>query len=120
MTNATLTAADIATKVIDLLSERQAEDIVQLDIREVADFTDYFVIASAQNVRHMSALVDAINKDLANAGVKALHIEGESDSGWILIDFGDVITHLFTPEDRTFYKLEQLWARAGVPAVRFQ
>ena len=70
--------------------------------------------------RSLGALLGAFGKELANEGVKALHTEGQADSGWILVDFGDVIVHLFTPEDREFYDLEGLWSRAGVPAVRFQ
>jgi ribosome-associated protein len=112
--------SELAERIIDLLSDRQAEDIVQLDIHDVASFTDYFVIATAQNPRHMNALIDAFDKDLANQGVKSLRREGQSDSGWVLVDFGPVIVHIFTPEDRSHYNLESLWTRAGVPAVRFQ
>jgi ribosome-associated protein len=120
MTKNDLTSEELARRIVDLFSDRQAEDIVLLDISKVAQFTDYFVIASAQNPRHMRALIDAVNTDLAREGVKKLHAEGEADSGWVLIDFGEVIAHLFTPEDRTFYNIESLWTRAGVPAVRFQ
>ena len=112
--------SELASRIVDLLSDRQAEDIVLLDIHEVASFTDYFVIASAQNPRHMNALIDAFDKELANEGVKSLHKEGQPDSGWILVDFGPVIVHVFTREERAFYNLEGLWGRAGVPAVRFQ
>jgi ribosome-associated protein len=68
----------------------------------------------------MNAIIDVIEKDLANEGVKALHREGDSHSGWVLVDFGAAILHLFTPEDRVYYDLEGLWGKAGVPAVRFQ
>ena len=112
--------SELAERIVDLLSDRQAEDIVQLDISDVASFTDYFVIATAQNPRHMNALIDAFDKELANQGVKSLRREGQSDSGWVLVDFGPVIVHIFTPEDRSHYNLESLWTRAGVPAVRFQ
>jgi len=120
MTRAAVDPDELARRVVDLMSDRQAEDIVLLDIRQAASFTDYFVIASAQNARHMRALVDAVNTDLAREGIKALNVEGDSDSGWVLVDFGDVIAHLFTPEARDFYRLEALWGRAGVAAVRFQ
>jgi ribosome-associated protein len=120
MTGASAPTDEMVTKIVDLLTERQAEDVVLLDIRDIASFTDYFVIASAQNQRHLRALVDAINTELAQQGIKASHIEGDDDSGWVLADFGDVIAHLFTPEQRAFYKLESLWGRSGVPAVRFQ
>lgn len=111
---------ELARKIVDLLSDRQADDIVLLDIHEIAYFTDFFVIATAQNQRHVSALIDAFDKDLANQGIKSLHREGEASSGWVLVDFGGVIVHIFTEEDRRFYNLEGLWGRAGVPAVRFQ
>lgn len=91
-----------------------------LDIHRVSSFADYFVIASAQNPRHMNALIDAFDRDLARQGIKPLRREGEGDSGWVLVDFGAVIVHIFLPEDRAFYNLEGLWSRAGVPAVRFQ
>jgi ribosome-associated protein len=113
-------SSEMARRIVDLLSDRQAEDIVLLDIHEIAYFTDYFVIATALNQRHAAALIDAFDKELANEGIKALHREGESTSGWVLVDFGGVIVHVFTPEDREFYNLEGLWSVTGVPAVRFQ
>ena len=120
MTNIALEPADIARRIVDVLSDRQAEDIVQLDIGALASFADFFVIATGQNSRHMNALIDAFEKELENDGVKTLHREGDSNSGWVLVDLGAVIVHLFTPEDREYYDLESLWTRAGVPSVRFQ
>jgi len=113
-------SSEMARRIVDLLSDRQAEDIVLLDIHEIAYFTDYFVIATALNQRHAAALIDAFDKELANEGIKSLHREGEATSGWVLVDFGGVIVHVFTPEDREFYNLEGLWGVTGVPAVRFQ
>ena len=110
----------MASRIVDVLTERQAEDVVLLDISQIASFTDYFVIASAQNPRHMNALLDAFDKELPNEGLKPLRREGQPDSGWVLVDFGPVIVHVFTPDDRLFYNLEGLWSRTGVPAVRFQ
>ena len=120
VTQAQIEPAEIARRIVDVLADRQAEDVVQLDIHQVASFADYFVIATALNPRHMTALLSAFDKDLPNEGIKPLRREGESTSGWVLIDFGPVIVHVFTPEDRSFYDLEGLWSRAGVPAVRFQ
>ena len=111
---------DMAQAIVDALSEHQAEDIVMLDISQISTFSDYFVIATAQNARHMDALISLFDKDLANQGFDALRREGTSDSGWVLVDFGAVVVHVFTEEDRAFYDLEGLWNRAGVPAVRFQ
>ncbi len=111
--------ADIARRIVDLLADRQAEDIVLLDVRRVAVFTDYFVIASAENPRQMRALVDTLEKDLRRDGVRSSHREGDSDSGWVLIDYGDVIVHLFSPDRREYYGLEELW-QAATPVVRIQ
>ncbi len=120
MTTQLVEPSEVATRIVDLLSDRQAEDIILLDIGTVASFADYFVIATAQNTRHMASLLDAFHKDLANEGIKSIRTEGASDSGWILVDFGAIIVHLFTPDDRLLYNLEGLWERAGVAAVRFQ
>jgi ribosome-associated protein len=113
-------SSDAAQRIVDLLTERQAEDVILLDIHEIAYFTDFFVIATVLNQRHAASLIDAFEKELANEGIKPIHREGDSNSGWVLIDFGGVIVHLFTEEDREFYNLEGLWSREGVPAVRFQ
>ena len=110
----------MSRRIVDILSDRQAEDVVMLDVSQVASFTDYFVIATALNARHMGALLNAFDKDLANEGMKFIRVEGDANSGWVLVDFGAVVVHLFTPPDREFYDIESLWSRAGVPAVRFQ
>lgn len=120
VTTSQIEPAELARRIVDLLSDRQAEDVVLLDISAVSSFADFFVIASAQNARHMNALIDAFDKELASEGTKALRREGDANSGWVLVDLGAVIVHLFSQEDRAFYNLEGLWTRAGVPAVRFQ
>ncbi len=120
VTQTLIEPSELARRIVDLLSDHQADDVVLLDIHQVASFTDYFVIATAQNARHVNALLNAFDKELAREGVRALRREGDADSGWLLVDFGAVIVHVFTPDDRAFYNLEGLWSRAGVPAVRFQ
>ena len=114
-----LQAEELAHKIIDALSEKQAEDILLLDIRSVASFADYFVIASAGTTRQMDAVLDAVEKTLAADKVKPMGREGNPDSGWVLLDYGDVIVHLFAPEERAYYDLEGLWHTA-VPVVRIQ
>jgi ribosome-associated protein len=114
-----LQGATIARKIVDLLADRQAEDILLLDIRRVTVFADYFVIASAPTVRQMRALSDAIDSELAKDGITPYGREGESASGWVLLDLGDVIVHIFGPEERHFYDLEGLY-RQATPVVRIQ
>ncbi len=111
--------ADIARRIVDLLADRQAEEIVLLDIGRVASFADYFVIASAVNPRHMRALVETLSKELRQDGIPSGRQEGAEESGWVLLDFGAIIVHLFLPELREHYALEELW-RAATTVVRVQ
>ncbi len=112
-----LEGAILARKVVDLLADRQAEDILLLDIRKITPFADYFVIASAQTVRQMQALRDAIDSELSKDGITPYGREGEPASGWMLLDLGDVIVHIFGPDERHFYDLEGLYQQAP-PVVR--
>lgn len=90
-----------------------------LDIGQVSSFADYFVIATATSARHLSALIQTLDEDLDGRFPRPRRTEGTADSGWVLIDFGDVIVHLFAPEERAFYDLEGLWSRSA-RVVRFQ
>jgi ribosome-associated protein len=85
----------------------------------VASFADYFVIASAGSTRQMDAILESVAELLEPEGVRPLGREGESESGWVLLDYGDVIVHLFAPEERAYYDLEGLWSTA-VSVVRLQ
>ena len=91
------------------MTDRQAEEITLLDISEVASFADYFIIATATNARQMRAVVATLTKELRSDGVRPRHQEGESDSGWVLLDYGSISVHLFSPELRDRYNLEELW-----------
>ena len=101
--------------------DKKAHDIVILDLRKAAGFTDYFIICSGTNPRQIRAIADAIMETLAAEGAKPAHIEGYDRSEWILLDYFDFIGHIFAPETRTFYGLERLWGNAErieVPASR--
>ncbi len=113
-----LDSEQITEKLVEILSDRQAEEIVQIDISKVSSFADYFVIATAANVRHMKALIDTLDRDMKQFGVDLSGQEGEAESGWVLLDFEDVIVHLFSRDQREFYNLEGLWSRTA-PLVRF-
>jgi ribosome-associated protein len=104
---------------VDVLADRQAEDTVLLDVRDIASFADYFVITSASNPRHMRALVETLHRELRGEHIRAKHQEGAEDGGWVLLDYGDVIVHLFSPEMRSLYALEDLW-NAAREIVRMQ
>ena len=89
-----------------------------LDIRGVSTFADYFVICSAESERQVKAIYDAIGETLSEEGVVTHHHEGTPDSGWVLLDLGAVIVHIFIPRQREYYELEKLWDKA-LPVVRF-
>jgi ribosome-associated protein len=105
--------------VVQVASEKQATDIVLLDVGGVASFADYFVLLSAETGRQMNAGGDDILHDLKKEGIMPRHTEGSADSGWLLIDYGDVIVHIFAPLQRTYYQLDDLWHEAR-PVVRIQ
>jgi ribosome-associated protein len=97
---------------VEVASEKLAEDIVMLDLRQVAPFADYFVIMTAESSRQIEALEEDIAEALEEAGTHLFHREGTSTSGWVLLDFSDVIVHIFGPEERDYYALERLWSQA--------
>ena len=113
-----LDSESLANKAIDVLSDRQAEDIALLDISKSVTFTDYFVIATAQSPLQFNALADNLEKELKPEGHDIRHKEGSAENGWMLLDFGDIIVHIFSPDQRAYYRLEELWGRT-TPVVRF-
>src|SRR5712691_2633061 len=92
--------------------DKKAVDVVVLDLRPAAGFTDYFLICSGSNARQVRAIADAVTDALASRGVKPAHVEGYKQSEWILLDYFDFIVHIFAPETRLFYGLERLWGNA--------
>ncbi len=113
-----LDAAEIAQRIVDELSDKHVEHIVLLDVSKVSGFTDYFVIGTATSERQMKAVVESLERILAEHGVHPRAREGRPESGWVLLDFNDVVVHLFSPDARAFYRLDELWSRL-VPVVRF-
>jgi len=104
---------------VEAASEKQADDIVMLDMSGVCTFADYFVICSGETQRQIEAICKEIDEVLGREGVVPQRREGDIDSGWILMDFGDVIIHIFAATEREYYKLERLWSRA-TPLIRIQ
>ncbi|WP_192497823.1 MULTISPECIES: ribosome silencing factor [Tepidiforma] len=113
-----LSPETLAQRAVDVLSEHKALDIALIDISRTATFTYYFVIATAQSPLQFAALVEYLERDLAPEGIFLRHREGSPESGWVLLDFGDIIVHLFTADQRAYYRLEELWGRTS-PVVRF-
>jgi ribosome-associated protein len=105
--------------VVEAAADKQASDIVLLDVREICSFADYFVICSGDSERQLSAINEEVGHRLKQAGVLPRHHEGDIDSGWLLLDFDDIIVHIFATLERGYYQLEELWNQA-TPVLRIQ
>ena len=112
-------AIGVARHVVDIAVDRGAQDVLLLDVRGICSYADAFVLLSAETKRQVKAIEEEIGKSLRAGGHPVSHTEGEADAGWVLMDFGDMIVHIFGPEERAFYGLEEMWRRA-VPLVRIQ
>lgn len=104
-----LTVKQKALLAAKIAKETKAEDIVVLDMRKSAHFCDFFVICSASSTRRAYAISEAIEDELSAEGFSLAHNEGRKDSLWILLDFADVVVHIFSSELRSFYNIEKLW-----------
>jgi ribosome-associated protein len=94
--------------------EKKAADVIVMDMRKVSCFTDYFLICSGDTNVQIRAIADSITRELKGKKVKVWHMEGYAEAKWVLLDYGDVVVHIFDPEIRQFYRLERLWADAQV------
>jgi ribosome-associated protein len=112
-----LSPEEMAAAIADLAADRKAQDIVQLDLRGMIGYADYFVICSGRTDRQTRAIHDAIHEGLKARGVLPRRVEGVSEARWILMDYLDVVVHVFTPDTREYYRLEQLWGEAPSLAV---
>ena len=101
---------------LESLQALKAEEIVQLDVRRLASFTDYMIFASGNSTRHVNAIAEAVVEAAERAGRKALGVEGTDVAEWILVDLGDVIVHIMLPDVRRYYELEKLWSEELAPA----
>ncbi len=99
---------ETAVRIALIMDEKKAEDIDVIDIAEKSGFADYLIIATARNMRQLGAIAGELEDKLAEDGILVHHTEGKS-SGWILMDYGDIIVNLLTPEQRSHYQLERVW-----------
>jgi ribosome-associated protein len=104
---------ELAVLAATAAAEKKATDIVVLDVGETLVITNFFVVATGGTARQVSAIVDEVDVTLKGAGAKVLGREGEAEGTWVLLDYGDVVVHVFQPEEREFYRLEKLWSDAG-------
>jgi ribosome-associated protein len=99
---------------VDALEEKKGEDIILLDLHEVTSFTDYFVICTGTSNRMLNALADAANEKTRTQHKKKGRLEGSPDAGWMVLDYGDVVVHIFDEELRGYYNLEELWKEGKI------
>ena len=112
-----LNPEETVAAVADLAADRKALDIVQLDLRGMIGYADYFVICTGRTDRQTRAIHDAIHEGMKARGILPRRVEGLTEGRWILMDYLDVVVHVFTPDTREYYRLEQLWGEAPSLAV---
>ena len=111
---------DKATKIAEILYSKKAEEIKVLGIGDLTLIADYFVICVGTSTTHVKALADIVGEKLAETGEKPLRVEGFQSAGWVLIDYGSVVVHIFTKEMHDFYNLERLWGDAEEINIDFK
>ncbi len=100
---------ELAREIVNSLEDKKGEDIVLLDLKEIVSFTDYFIICTGTSDRMVDALANASIEDIRANHKKKGKKQGFARDGWVIVDFGDVVLHLFSPDQREFYNLEELW-----------
>ena len=108
---------EIAIRTGEILSAKKAENVVVLGIAEQSSFADYFVNATAMNERQLTALSDEVEDQLAKDGIIPKNIEGKPSSGWILMDYGDIVVNIFKAEQRDMYQIEKIWGDGEFIAI---
>lgn len=101
-------------KVLEAISDKKVEDLVILDVSKIAGYTDYFVIGTGLNTPHIQAMATAASAAIKKTGERGFHLEGMQAGNWVLMDAGDFVLHLFQPDSRKFYALEDLWGDASL------
>ena len=104
-----MTSKELTKLAVAALEDRKAEDVTVIDISEISPIADYFIIANGTNESQVRALVDNVEEELAKAGYEVKQREGYGLGSWVLLDFGDIIVHVFDRENRVFYDLERIW-----------
>jgi ribosome-associated protein len=107
-----LSGEALVERIVSVASDRKAVDIRVLDVRGIVSYTDFFVICSGRSERQTKAIHDAVHESLKGEGVLPRRVEGARESRWVLMDYLDAVVHIFTPDAREFYRLEQLWGEA--------
>ena len=115
---ATLKIKEKLARIVEIISEKKAKDIVILDVHNFSGLCDYFIICSGESTRQVKAIHEEAIRHCKKDNIKAQHSEGGESSSWVLVDFFDVILHIFSDEAREYYNLEQLWNKAKKVTVK--
>lgn len=107
-----MNSLELTKKIVKVLDEKKAEDIKVIKISELTVIADYFIIVNGTSSTHVRSLAEEVEDEIAKSGVKPRNIEGRT-TGWILLDYNDVVLHIFTPSERKYYDLERLWSDAA-------
>jgi ribosome-associated protein len=103
---------DFAHLAIDAVESKKGSQIILLDVHTISMFTDYFLICNGESERQIKAIAGAVQEALGKEGMKRIGHEGSAESGWVLLDYGDLMIHIFAPKQRDYYQLEELWKDA--------
>jgi ribosome-associated protein len=110
-----LDSLELARHIVDIIADQKGENVLLLDIRDISILADYFVIASTTSDRQAKAILDDVREKVKqDTDARLLHVEGEASTGWVLIDYGDVVVHIFSQEMRDYYDLDGLWHEGRV------
>jgi ribosome-associated protein len=112
-----MTGRNRALRIVERILEKKGEDVLLLDLRRASPVADFFVLVTAQSPLHAQAIADHVAQNLKRANSPVEHVEGQASGQWILLDFVDVVVHIFLPDVRAFYGLERLWG--DMPQQRF-
>jgi ribosome-associated protein len=107
-----LDPGQLARVAADIAYDKKASDVLLLDIRELTTIADYFIICNGNNARQIAAIAEAIEEEMQKQRARLLNREGVAESGWLILDYGDIIVHIFGPKEREYYRLERLWSEA--------
>lgn len=114
-----LNTIEVARSVVNILEDKKGENIVLVDVHEISSFTDYFVFVTGTSDRMLDALAKAVSEDIDQQYDINSKVEGSSQTGWVVVDLGDTVVHMFSPQQRDYYRLEDLWSK-GKTLLRLQ
>jgi len=113
-----LDSKKLVNKIVEAIGDKKGTDISVIDIQSITEIADYFVICSGTSTTHIKTIADEIEFQLGKTGIEVYHKEGYDTARWILLDYADVVIHVFHQEDRDFYKLERLWSDGVITNIR--